>query len=125
MVSKEDFEKAVDEYEKGNEKLLRKIIIPAEIVSEVYPVIEVKKEFVNLILHGSPIYYKFLEKKKDFETGKIICVFGDENVQDHTGQPGICRNNMRLNIGLAILWKPENIKEDHQCCKTKYKKYDR
>jgi H/ACA ribonucleoprotein complex subunit 4 len=78
MTSKEEFEKAVDEYEKGNEKPLRKIIIPAEIVSEVYPVVEVKKDFVNLILHGSPIYYKFLVKKQDFETGKIICVFGDE-----------------------------------------------
>jgi H/ACA ribonucleoprotein complex subunit 4 len=78
MVSKEEFEKAVDEYERGNEKLLRKIIIPAEIVSEVYPVVEIKKDFVSLILHGSPIYYKFLVKKQDFETGKIICVFGDE-----------------------------------------------
>jgi len=78
MTSKEEFEKAVDEYEKGDEKKLRKIIIPAEIVSEVYPVVEVKKDFVSLILHGSPIYYKFLVKKQDFETEKIICVFGDE-----------------------------------------------
>ena len=78
MVSKEDFEKAVEEYENGNEKLLRKIIIPAEIVSEVYPIVEVKEEFVNLILHGSPVYYKFLEKKQDFETGKIICLFQKE-----------------------------------------------
>jgi H/ACA ribonucleoprotein complex subunit 4 len=78
MTSKEEFEKAVNEFEKGEEKRLRKIIIPAEIVSEVYPVVEIKEEFANLILHGSPVYYKFLVKKQDFETGKIICVFGEE-----------------------------------------------
>lgn len=78
MVSKEDFEKAVEEYEKGDEKLLRKIIIPAEIVSEVYPVVEIKKEFASLILHGSPVYYKFLVKKQKFETGKIICIFDEQ-----------------------------------------------
>jgi len=78
MVSKEDFENAVEEYEKGNEKPLRKIIIPAEIVSEVYPTVEVKKQFVEKILHGSPIDFKFLEKKKDYEEKKIISVFNDE-----------------------------------------------
>ena len=39
-----DFENAVDEYEKGNEKLLKEMIIPGEIVSEVYPVVEIKKD---------------------------------------------------------------------------------
>ncbi|MEK6827339.1 MAG: hypothetical protein AABX99_02530, partial [Nanoarchaeota archaeon] len=78
MTSKEEFEKAVKEYENGDEKRLRKIIIPAEIVSTVYPVVEIKEEFASLILHGSPVYYKFLEKKQDFETGKIICIFGGD-----------------------------------------------
>ena len=78
MVSKEKFENAVDEYKKGNEKLLREIIIPAEIVSEVYPIVEVKKQFVEKILHGSPIDFKFLEKKKDYEENKIISVFNGE-----------------------------------------------
>ncbi|MCK9569241.1 RNA-guided pseudouridylation complex pseudouridine synthase subunit Cbf5 [Candidatus Pacearchaeota archaeon] len=78
MVTKEEFEKAVEEYFKGNEKLLRKIIVPAEIVSEVYPIIEVKKEFVEKILHGSPIDEKFLVKKQKMETGKIISIFNDD-----------------------------------------------
>ncbi len=92
MITKEDFEKAVKEYEKGNEKLLREIIIPAEIVSEVYPIIEVKgseqvqassdkverKNFVEKILHGSPIDEKFLSKKYKFEKDKIISVFNDD-----------------------------------------------
>jgi H/ACA ribonucleoprotein complex subunit 4 len=78
MVSKEDFENAVDEYEKGNEKPLRKIIIPAEIVSEVYPIVDVKKEFVEKILHGSPIDDKFLLKKQKMEKDKIISVFNND-----------------------------------------------
>jgi H/ACA ribonucleoprotein complex subunit 4 len=79
MISKEEFEKAVDEYEKGNEKLLREIIIPAEIVSEVYPVVEVKEEPVGRILHGQPLYHKDLIKKYAIDKDKIVCVFSGSN----------------------------------------------
>jgi H/ACA ribonucleoprotein complex subunit 4 len=51
-----DFEKAVDAYEKGNEELLRAIIIPAEIVSEVYPIVEIKKDNLTQIFTGKPIH---------------------------------------------------------------------
>ena len=78
MTSKEEFEKAVEEYFNGDEILLRKIIIPAEIMSEVYPIVEVKKEFVEKILHGSPIDEKFLVKKQKMEKNKIISIFEDE-----------------------------------------------
>lgn len=78
MTTKEEFENAVAEYEKGNEKFLRKIIIPAEIVSEIYPIVEVKKEFVEKILHGSPIDEKFLVKKQKIEKDKIVSVFNED-----------------------------------------------
>ncbi len=70
-----DFEKAVDEYMAGNDEKLKSIIIPGEIVSEVYPVIEVEEESIDRILHGQPIYEKNLTKKVNFEKGKIICIF--------------------------------------------------
>lgn len=76
-VTKENFERAVEEYGKGNEKLLRELIIPAEIVSEVYPTANVKKEYVEKIFHGAPIDYKFLTEKKDLEKGKIVCIFSE------------------------------------------------
>ncbi len=72
-VKKEDFEKAAEDKEK-----LRKMIIPAEIVSEVYPVVEIKKEFADRLLHGSPMDYNFLLKKEEFEKNKIVCVFSEE-----------------------------------------------
>jgi H/ACA ribonucleoprotein complex subunit 4 len=75
MVSREDFGKAVDEYERGNEKPLREMIIPAEIVGEVYPVLEVKKEYVDKIMHGAPINTQFLVKKEKIETNKKVCFF--------------------------------------------------
>lgn len=77
-ITKENFEIAVEEYFNGNDKKLREIIIPAEIVSEVYPIVKVKKEYVEKIFHGSPIYSEFLEEEKEFETGKIVCVFEKE-----------------------------------------------
>jgi len=77
-ITKETFEKAVEEYFKGDDNLLRKIIIPAEIVSEVYPSANVKKEYIEKIFHGAPIDYKFLTEKKDLEKGKIVCIFSEE-----------------------------------------------
>lgn len=63
--------------ENFDEKTLKGKIIPAEIVSQVYSVVEIKKEVKDKILHGKPIFYEDLISKKDFETGKIISVFSD------------------------------------------------
>jgi len=78
IVTKEDFEKAVEEYEKGKEEKLRKIILPAEIITKVYPVVNVKKEFVDKLLHGAPLYFKFLIKPEKMDKEKIICVFDED-----------------------------------------------
>lgn len=77
-TTKEDFEKAVKEYEEGKEEKLRKIIIPAEIITEVYPIIKVKREYMDKILHGAPITYNFLISKKEFDKGEIVCIFVEE-----------------------------------------------
>ena len=73
-----DFEKAVEEFKKGHEEELRKIIIPGEIVSKVYPLVWIKKEYVEKILHGTPIFHNELIKEKNFETGKIISCFSED-----------------------------------------------
>ena len=41
--------------EKGDEKKLRKILIPAEIITEIYPVIKVKEDSVRSLLNGRPL----------------------------------------------------------------------
>ena len=73
-----DFEKAVDEYEKGNEQILREMIIPAEIVYEVYKPVQIKKTSMSRIFHGSPVHGKDLKKSVKMEKGKIISVFAGE-----------------------------------------------
>ncbi len=81
LVNLYTFEKAVDEYKKGNEELLRNILIPAEIVSELYPVIEIKKDCVERIFHGSPIHEDEVTKKEflNYEEGQEVVVFSEEN----------------------------------------------
>jgi len=77
IVNLYSFEKAVEEYKLGNEKLLREIIFPAEIIKEIYPFVEIKKESVDKILHGQPIYKKDLIQNYKFENNQTICVFSD------------------------------------------------
>jgi len=74
-VKKEDFEKAVEEYEKGNEELLRKIIIPAEIVSEVYPIVKIKENNLKQIFTGKPIHKEDLIKPEKMENEKVVSIF--------------------------------------------------
>jgi H/ACA ribonucleoprotein complex subunit 4 len=75
MTSREDFERAISEFEKGEEEKLKNMIIPAEIVSEVYPSIQIKKDDLKHILTGKPIHKKDLTKEERFEKNKVICAF--------------------------------------------------
>ena len=59
-----DFEKAVDEYKKGNDKTLRNMITPAEIITEFYPVVEVKENEIEKLWTGKPFLYEYLVDKK-------------------------------------------------------------
>jgi H/ACA ribonucleoprotein complex subunit 4 len=63
IVSLYDFEKAVEEYEKGNEELLKKIIIPGEIVSEVYSIVQINGNCIEKVYHGKPIHNEDLKEK--------------------------------------------------------------
>ncbi|MEM4326131.1 MAG: RNA-guided pseudouridylation complex pseudouridine synthase subunit Cbf5 [Candidatus Pacearchaeota archaeon] len=73
-----EFERIVKEYKKGNIDLLRKVIIPGEVVSKLYPSIQIKKEFLKSLFHGSPLFYSYLLNYKEELTSQIICVF-EEN----------------------------------------------
>jgi H/ACA ribonucleoprotein complex subunit 4 len=63
--------------ESFDEKTLKGKIIPAEIVSEVYEPVEIKKEVAPKVLHGKPLFYEDLKENKKFETRKIISVFSE------------------------------------------------
>ena len=70
-----DFEKAVKEHKQGNEKLLREIIIPGEIISELHPVVEIKKNNLKKIFTGKPIHEQDLVTKVKANKDDVVCVF--------------------------------------------------
>jgi len=70
-----DFVKSVEEFKKGNESSLRKILVPAEIVSEVYKKVEVKEKSVNRLMTGKPVLHENLNKKIKLQTNEIISLF--------------------------------------------------
>jgi len=70
-----EFERAVEEFEKGNEDLLKDMIVPAEIISEIFPVVQIMGGNLEKIFTGKPIHFDDLEKKEKVSKGEIVCVF--------------------------------------------------
>ena len=69
-----EIEKAAKE---KDEKKLREMIIPGEIVSEIYPAVKINEDEVEKILHGQPIYRENLIEKNKTDIGKNVTVFSD------------------------------------------------
>jgi H/ACA ribonucleoprotein complex subunit 4 len=78
-VSLYEFEKAVNEHKEGNSTRLRNMIIPGEIISELYPSIEINKNAVKTIFHGSPIHDDEVQDKKFLEhkIGEKLIAFSE------------------------------------------------
>ena len=72
------FEDAVSAYKAGDETKLRKIIIPGELIQDIYPVVEIKKPHVEKILHGSPVKEQFLKKTIEIKEGERMSLFSGE-----------------------------------------------
>ena len=84
-----DFESAVSEYKKGNEEPIRKILIPAEIISQVLPVIQVKSS--KQILTGKPLMKGDLSASEEkfalFDKDKFIGVYRKVDEGDIIARP--------------------------------------
>ena len=74
-VTMYDFEKAVSEYENGKELALKRILIPAEIVLKVYPMLQIKEDNLKQILTGKPIYKKDLVKDEGWKVDSVVSCF--------------------------------------------------
>lgn len=77
-----DFDKAVDDYKKGSDEALRKIIMSGEeAIAACLPVLEIKEDNLIAILRGKPIHKKDLKKVNKI-TGEHLAVFcGDQFVE--------------------------------------------
>jgi H/ACA ribonucleoprotein complex subunit 4 len=80
IISLYEFEKAVEAYNNGDEKPLRSMLIPGEIVSSVLQVIQVRKDVVKKLLTGSPIFNNFVENaeiRENLAENDKLAVFSD------------------------------------------------
>jgi H/ACA ribonucleoprotein complex subunit 4 len=80
IVSLYDFEKAIENYKKGNEISLRNMIIPGEAIIELFPSIEIHQGAVEKIFHGSPIHIDEVTDKKflDYKIGEKLVIFSKD-----------------------------------------------
>jgi len=76
FVNLYELEKAMDEFKKGNEKELRKILIPGEeAIKKVLPVVEVNEESLKKLYNGSPIFREFLLEDLRIKEGEKFAAF--------------------------------------------------
>lgn len=69
-----EFEKAVDEYKKGHEEKLKKMLIPAEeAIKKVMPFVRVKEQSVKQLLTGKPLMKKDVEELPKEELFSVFC----------------------------------------------------
>ena len=79
FVNLYELEKAMDEAKKGNEKELRKILIPGEeAIKKVLPVVEVNEESLKKLYNGSPIFREFLQEDFKIKEGEKFAAFCGE-----------------------------------------------
>ncbi len=94
-----EFEKAVEEYKKGNEELLREMVIPAEYaIEKVMPVIQANMESVKQLLTGKPLMRNDINiNLKDnifavFNNGKFIGIYRKADEGDIIARPEFVLN---------------------------------
>lgn len=59
----EEVQEAYNDYKKGNEEKLRKMLIPAEIIKQVVTSLQIKEESVKGLLNGKPLMKKDINGK--------------------------------------------------------------
>ena len=79
IVNLYDFEKAFNNYKKGNDGELRAMLIPGEIVANIFPIVLVKNELIEKFYTGKPIYENDVKSdlKQMTHEGKY-CVFSED-----------------------------------------------
>jgi H/ACA ribonucleoprotein complex subunit 4 len=68
-----DFDKAVEKYKKGDESVLREMIVPAEIISKIMPTVQIiNKNLLKLLLTGKPLMKSDILKIPDAERFSVF-----------------------------------------------------
>lgn len=93
FVNLYELDEIINEFKKGDEKRLREILIPGEIVSKTMQDIQVKDKFIKRLQDGTLLTKDFLEEGEEQKIkGKSISVFSGNNfigVYSVLGEKGI------------------------------------
>jgi len=74
----EEIQKAYSLWKKkGDESELRKMLIPAEIITKIYPPVQVKEELVQSLLNGKPLIEEDIDLK-EIEDSDIFVIFNKD-----------------------------------------------
>ena len=77
-IFKEEESYTLYDLEKADDKKLKEMVIPGEIISTVYPIIEVKEKEVVRLFTGKPVYHTDLKRKKEMKKQQKICLFAKD-----------------------------------------------
>jgi H/ACA ribonucleoprotein complex subunit 4 len=78
-----EVERAIQNYKNGDDKMLRSMLAPGEIVTTLLPKIEIRRDVVKKCLTGSPIFLSFLKNKdqvKDIIEDDKICITSEDKL---------------------------------------------
>ncbi len=78
LVDLYELEKIYDDYQKGDDKRLREILIPGEIICRLYPSLELKKEKLKEAFSGKPLKKSDLVKEEKIEGEKFLLFCGEK-----------------------------------------------
>lgn len=95
LVNLYEFDAAVEEFRKGKEEKLRKIIFDAEEeIKKILPQVEIKKEFLRVLLTGKPILKNYLKGSLDEKgpfiatlDGKMVGIYLPEKSEEVIAKP--------------------------------------
>jgi tRNA U55 pseudouridine synthase TruB len=74
------FAEAVAEYKKGNPEKLNSMLIPIEIITKVMPRVNIKEEFIEKVLHGSPIFSEMVGSNETFNKKDCFALMRGEKL---------------------------------------------
>lgn len=99
IVNLYEFDKALEEYKKGNEKPLRKILIPGEVVSRLLPSVQANPRSLRNLLTGKPLFREDIkdklpeqEKFAIFDKDKLIGIYKKSKEGDIIARPEFVLN---------------------------------
>ncbi len=78
FVTLEQLERAVQSWRKGEEKPLRRALVPGEAIGRMLPVIRARGECVEELLHGVPVRPDHLQEPSDLPEGEDFVILSDE-----------------------------------------------